>query len=252
MNSSPARARPTRVEIKILLEQDRIWAAYALGDLDEGMYGQCEWHVEGDALVMVYKGLSCMPLFTQGGTDSIESILRSAMMLPRVYLHVRPEHLPSVEKFYRVAEPHLMWRMSLETLRPHRPGAVHLGMERLADIQALYRTDNGADAFAPYQLATGYFYGVERDEKLVSVAGVHLASRAYGVGAVGNVFTHPAYRGHGFASLCVSAVAKSLQSDGIDTIILNVEQSNLGAIRVYERLGFVKYCAFVEGSAVRI
>lgn len=50
----------------------------------------------------------------------------------------------------------------------------------------------------------------------------------------------------------MSTVVEALQADGIGTIILNVEQSNLGAIRVYERLGFVKYCPFIGGSAERM
>jgi RimJ/RimL family protein N-acetyltransferase len=38
---------------------------------------------------------------------------------------------------------------------------------------------------------------------------------------------------------------------GLHTIALNVNQRNAAAIRVYERLGFARHCAFYEGIAVR-
>ena len=251
MSSLPVRALGARAEIRALLERDRIWAGYALGDLDDGLFELCEWYAAGETLAMIYKGLSFFPLYAQGGAEGLDAILRSGITLPNVFLHLRPEHVPTLEKHYRLCEPHPMWRMALGAFQPQTAGAVRLGMDRLVEIQELYRTDNAADAFAPYQLATGYFFGVEQDGKLLSVAGVHLASQAGNVGAIGNVFTHPEQRGHSFAGSCVSAVVKALQADGISTIFLNVEQANPGAIRVYERLGFVKYCPFIEGSAER-
>jgi predicted GNAT family acetyltransferase len=33
--------------------------------------------------------------------------------------------------------------------------------------------------------------------------------------------------------------------------VLNVNQRNAAAIRIYERLGFERHCPFLEGSAVR-
>jgi predicted GNAT family acetyltransferase len=147
-----------------------------------------------------------------------------------------------------------MWRMALPLAawspRPHL-GAIRLGMEREAEIRAVYRAGDGGDAFAAFQLAMGYFYGIECDGQLVSVAGVHIASKKYRVGAVGNVCTLPAYRGRGFGAACTSSVVQALLTDGIDTIFLNVEQTNQSAIHIYEKLGFVKHCEFIEGLAHR-
>ena len=258
-NAPTVRALTDRTHIQSILEHDRVWSAYALGDLDDGMFEQCDWFAADDSLVLIFKGLGFVPLVTVGGSAGITAILSSALTLPEVFLNQRREHLPAVEQFYQCDDQHWMWRMDLREFAPAPSTAlfsrseclIRLGMDRLDDLRVLYATDNGADAFAPYQLATGYFFGVEQDGRLVSAAGVHLASHAYRVGAVGNVFTHPAHRGRGHAAACTSAVTRALRADGMDTIILNVEQRNTTAIRVYERLGFAKYCEFVEGVAKR-
>jgi ribosomal protein S18 acetylase RimI-like enzyme len=46
-----------------------------------------------------------------------------------------------------------------------------------------------------------------------------------------------------------SAVVEELLRQGIRDIILNVGQANEGAVRIYERLGFERYCPFFEGTA---
>ncbi|MBI5876689.1 MAG: GNAT family N-acetyltransferase [Chloroflexi bacterium] len=246
----------TRGEIRPWLERERPWAIYALGDLEDGMFELCEWYAARDALVLIFKGLGFVPLVTIGGADGIADVLAEAIRLPGVYLNQRDEHLAAVQAFYDCAEPHRMLRMALDDFRPAPPPAdgsriVRLGMGRLAELNALYAASNAGDAFAPYQLATGYFHAVELDGQMVSVAGVHLASRAYAAGPVGNVATLPVYRGRGYAAAATTAVVRALQNDGITTIGLNVETTNTTAIRVYERLGFVRYCEFTEGAGVR-
>lgn len=257
MSDRTPRILTDKAEIKSLLERDRVWAGYSLGDLDEGMFEQCDWYGAGDTLAHTFKGLSFIPFFTMGQVEDIEAIVGAFLKLPKFYLYQRPEHVPAIEKYYTISKPSPMWRMVVSNFQPFSGslpvGArlVMLGSDRLADMRALYATENGADAFAAFQLAMGFFYGVEQDGALVSAAGIHLVSPAQGVAAVGNVFTHPAYRGRGYAAACVGATVAALQAAGSETIILNVEQRNLGAIRIYERLGFVKYCEFIEGYGER-
>ena len=83
----------------------------------------------------------------------------------------------------------------------------------------------------------------------MSVAGTHLVVSAEGVAAVGNIYTRRGCRWRGWGSLATSAVVGELLRREIPTIGLNVNQQNQPAIRVYEKLGFVKYCAFCEGLA---
>ena len=116
----------------------------------------------------------------------------------------------------------------------------------LPQLLELYRHEYG-NAFVPYQLADGVFYGIFDDDALVSVAGTHIIAPEYGVAAIGNVLTIPAYRNRGYGRRVTTAVCADLLARGFDTLVLNVMQSNQSAIRVYERLGFAFYKAFQEG-----
>ena len=116
---------------------------------------------------------------------------------------------------------------------------------QLAELYAL----GGGIAFGPAQVEEGAFYGVLADGQLIAAAGTHLVSPAYGVAAVGNVFTHPAHRGRGYGTAMTSAVVAELLQRDLRDVILNVGQDNAGAIRIYERLGFECYCPFLEGPA---
>ena len=66
---------------------------------------------------------------------------------------------------------------------------------------------------------------------------------------MGNVFVRAERRGSGLGKQVTWAVTDALLRAGIRTIVLNVSQQNAGAIRLYEQLGFRRYCAFYEGIA---
>jgi len=243
-----------RTEIQAYLETDRDYAAYALGDLDEGFFEKCTWRVaeEGDAireLALEYVGFALPILFLMGAGDAVATLLAGPVQLERAFVTAREEHLSALSQFYRWDELEHMWRM---VLRPDRfPKPVRfckrLGVDDVERLSALYSLGGGGGAFSPTQVTQGVFYGIEQDEQLVAVAGTHLVSDVYSVGAVGNVMSHPDHRGHGYATLTTYAVCAELIRRGIKTIVLNVRQDNAPAIRVYEKLGFVRYCPFYEG-----
>ena len=146
-----------------------------------------------------------------------------------------------------------MQRMFLDDLKQPAGTAEPLTAHDLEQVERLYSTgDGGGIAFAPFQLDTGFFYGIRKGAELVSVAGVHVVSRNESVAGVGNIFTRPDYRGQGLAQIVTSAVAMTLKEAGVRTIGLNVELTNTAAIRVYERVGFRTHFKYYEGTAVRI
>ena len=81
----------------------------------------------------------------------------------------------------------------------------------------------------------GLYLGIRDAGKLVAMAGERL--QPIGYTEVSAVCTHPAYRGHGYASSLVSALV-NLIVERAETPFLHVRALNTGAIRVYEKLGF--------------
>lgn len=243
--------------IHSFLETDRVWAAYALGDLEPSMRPQCEWYGAAlddrlSALALVYKGFTPPALFTMGDWQGIAAIAGSAMRAPCVYLNVREEHLPAIRAHYRLEWTEPMWRMALHPgdFRPARDGATLLTPQYTQPLKVLYALGGGG-AFTPSQVFAGAFYGIEERGQLIAAAGTHVVGETYGVAAVGNVFTHPDHRGRGYAARTTSAVCAELLRRGIRTIILNVARDNAPAMHIYEKLGFKKYLPFIEGVAIR-
>jgi GNAT superfamily N-acetyltransferase len=246
-------------EILAYLETDRFYTAYAIGDLEPGMFEQCTWvgaekAGQLQALALYFRGLKLPALLLMGHVDGLRAILEEGALYPeRAYLTCRAEHLAMVRYFYAWDEPIPMWRMVLQPARfqPIEGGCIRLGPSHSDQLMALYACGEG-NAFGPSQIQRGVFYGFFSDGCLAAAAGTHLVSPTYGVAAVGNVLTHPDYRGRGYGTASTSAVVAELLRLGIRDVILNVSQDNAVAIGIYERLGFERYCPFFEGPASAI
>jgi ribosomal protein S18 acetylase RimI-like enzyme len=257
-----------KAEIRAFLETDRAYNAYAIGDLEPVLFAECTWIGAAragriEALVLHYRGLDPPALLLMGMAEGLRAILAQAQAFDWVYMTCRPEILGLTRAFYTWQEVTRMWRMVLNVARFHSGGfgstldvpdtaiLAPLDPSHVAQINALFALGGGL-AFSPAQVANGVFYGVIDQGALVAVAGTHLVSAAYNMAAIGNVYTHPDYRERGYGTLTTTAVAQALIRRGIREIVLNVAQENLPALRIYERLGFERYCAFLEGPARRI
>lgn len=249
-----------RAEIRAILEMDRRWAIYALGDLSPGFFEHSEWYcVPGrePALALLYRAFQTPVFFALGGPEPVDVIL-AELAEPEMYLSIRPEILPLVKARYQVHHETPMWRMTLDPSDLHpapAEGVARLGPDDLAALQRLYADGKPAgevpDFFSPSMIEPGVFYGIWEAGNLVAAAGTHLVAPSESVGAVGNVYTRRDRRRRGLGWRVTSAVAAELLRMGLRTVALNVSQRNTAAHGVYERLGFARYCAFYEGLAVR-
>lgn len=243
--------------IRSILSTDPAWSVYALGDLAPGFFEHCMWFQPPDgapALAMLFSGFSTPVLFTIGEPSAIASMLDEIQGEPALYLQVRPEIVPVLATRYRIVELKEMLRMVLDPPAYHPAsveGAVRLGPEDLNELVRLYadgnETGEAPDFFSPSMLRDGVFFGIREAGELVAAAGTHLVASSEGVAAVGNVYTRRDCRGRGLAARTTSAVVGELLRMNLATIALNVSRKNDTAIRVYERLGFLRYCDYYEG-----
>jgi len=112
---------------------------------------------------------------------------------------------------------------------------VPLGEDDAAQMLALAKlTEPGPFAARTYQL--GGFVGVKQDGRLVAMAGERI--KPEGFTEVSGVCTHPDYRGRGYAGGLMRVVAARILARG-EIPFLHVYADNVGAIKLYESLGFV-------------
>ncbi len=101
-----------------------------------------------------------------------------------------------------------------------------------------FYNEHRVEAWTPLMFEMGPFYGVWHDGQLITAAGIHFVTPF--IAQIGNVFSHPRFRGQGYATAATAGVMNHLRGMGIQIISLFVVAENAPAIRIYERLGFVK------------
>ncbi len=242
--------------IRQLLWLERAYAAYALAQLDPALFRLSEWYgasgPDGAGLVLHSRGGLGRALFVLGHPTAVEAAL-SLHPGPRFsFGSLRPEHRQSIEKFFVCTRPQTMLRMSVTRARfkPVGGEAVRLTGRDIGAINRLYATESGSSAYHARHIEEGTYYGVSINNLLVSIAGTHVVSESEGVAVVGNVFTHPMYRGQGLATLATSAVTAELIGR-CPLVVLTVESENHPAVAIYHRLGYETQCTLHETPIIR-
>ncbi len=246
-----ARLTTDRQALRDFLEQDRLFAAYALADLDDREFSRTRWGaaLEGGQIIAValeYAGTTPQPLFVMGRNDGIAAVLRDVIR-PRVaYVAALRDNLPAVQAHYRVSEGPPMVRMWVdrEHFRPQPAAVERLLPSDIGQLNKLYQL--GFASWLPSDaIVEGVYYGIRVGGRLIAAAGTHVISPAARIGVVGNVLTHTDYRGRGFAKAVTSAVTADLLRF-CDLVVLNVRADNPPALQAYRRLGYQEYGTFEE------
>jgi ribosomal protein S18 acetylase RimI-like enzyme len=243
-------ARNDRAAIRSLLETDRAWCVYALGDFAPGFFEDCEWYEGRGGIALFYTGFSPPVFFYHGDPAGLAPLLEEAGH-GKFYLQIRPEATAAVEARFTISDRVEMLRMALDPgqLRVETiPGARSLTAADLPALQCLYAAEP-PEFFFPSMLEQGVFHGAWDGAELLAVAGTHIVNVEERVAAIGNVYTRPDHRRRGLAGALTSAVSAELLGRGVTTIALNVRADNPAAVRVYRRLGFTVHCSFVQGVA---
>ncbi len=253
-----ARATTDRAALRELLEQDRLFAAYALCDLDEREFARTRWGMATDdtghalAVAMEYSGPTPQPMFVMGRQDGIAAILRDVIRPRAAYVAGTEASLDAVSLHYHVDPGPRMIRMAVDraTFVPSLGAPVTriLPIE-VGELNRLYQLGFAA-WIPPAAITEGVYYGVRIHGRLVAAAGTHVISRDARLAVVGNVLTHSDHRGHGYAKAVTSAVTAELLRF-CDEVVLNVRADNPPAIAAYARLGYREHCRFEERLARR-
>ncbi len=136
-----------------------------------------------------------------------------------------------------VAAQAICRQMTAVRLTPAEPSG--FAIEALTDADApemlalATLTKPGPFSTRTHQL--GDFIGVKLDGRLVAMAGERM--RPKGFTEISAVCTHPEHRGRGYAGALMRVVAAKILARG-ETAFLHVYADNIGAIALYESLGF--------------
>jgi ribosomal protein S18 acetylase RimI-like enzyme len=252
-----ARSTDDRPMLRAFLERDRLFAAYAICDLDDREFRRTRWGMafEGDepvAVALEYTGLTPQPLFVLGSDEGITAILRDVIRPRAAFVAVRRESVEAVERVYRVDSGAEMIRMWVDraSFRPYPADVRRLLPVEIGDLNRLYQL-GFASWLASSAIAEGVYYGIRVNGRLVAAAGTHVVSPEARLAVVGNVLTHVDYRGRGYAKATTAAVTAELLRY-CDHVVLNVRADNPPAIQAYRRLGYQEHTRFEERLVHRL
>ncbi|HEX2470222.1 MAG TPA: GNAT family N-acetyltransferase [Candidatus Limnocylindrales bacterium] len=250
-SAAVARQTTDRDALRAFLTHDRLYAAYAICDLEEREFGRTRWGAayEGEEMVAVgleYTGPTPQPLFVLGSTEGIAAVLRDVIRPRAAYIAARAGMLPAIETQYRVDPGPEMVRMWVDrsTFRPYPATVERLLPIEIGELNRLYQL--GFAAWLPSTtIADGVYYGMRVNGRLIAAAGTHVVSPTARLAVVGNVLTHTDYRGRGFATAVTGAVTAELLRT-CDQVVLNVRADNPPAINAYRHLGYAEHARFDE------
>ena len=247
-----------RALLRAFLERDRLYAAYAICDLDDREFPRTRWGAAWAggsivAVVLEYSGGSPQPLFAMGREDGVAAIIRDVVRPRLAYVAALPALVPTILCHYRLDAGPQMIRMAVDRdrfMRADDPGIERLTPADTMELNRLYQLGFGA-WLPPQAVAEGVYYGIRVHGRLIAAAGTHVVSAAARLAVVGNVLTHSDFRGRGYATAVTGAVtAELLQS--CDHVVLNVRADNPPAVSAYRHLGYAEHTRFEERLAHRL
>jgi len=251
-----------REAIRRLLESRPVYTAYALGQLEPHLFPLSEWWLaEGDGQMAGLGGWALL-LHSRGGLgNALFALGEAAPLAALLCLHPGPryafatcqaEHIGILRRFFRLSQEQPMLRMKVtaDTFRPPEGEARRLRGREVRLVNRLYNAEGAVASYTARQIEGGVYFGAYVGERLVAVAGTHAVSPAHGVAVVGNVYTHPRYRGRGLGALVTGAVTAAV-IEACPLVVLSVDPRNRAAVRAYQRLGYEGECRLIEAAATR-
>ena len=247
-----ARATADRGLLRAFLERDRLFAAYAICDLDDREFARTRWgsRCDGDepvASASSTAGSSPQPLFVMGRrrTASRRSCATSSGRGPPTSPSC-PSTSPRSSRTTASTPGRQMVRMWVDraTFRPYPARVERLLPVEIGELNRLYQL--GFASWLPSSsIADGVYYGIRVGGRLVAAAGTHVVSRDARLAVVGNVLTHADYRGRGYAKATTGAVTAELLRSATRSSSTSGRTIRRRS-HAYRRLGYAEHVRFEE------
>jgi ribosomal protein S18 acetylase RimI-like enzyme len=246
-----------RAEIEAFLRRSPELHIYSLGDLDDFFWPYTTWYgwqedgeIEDIAMIYVSRTLPTVVGISQQPAVMRKLLAEITPLLPEMfYAHLSPGAERAFSKTHVLESHGPHYKMALRDAACARavdcPDAAQLTLHDAPDLIRLYQESYPGNWFDLRVLETGQYFGVRQDDRLVSVAGVHVYSERYGVAALGNIVTHPAYRRQGYARQATARLCQSVLQK-VEHVGLNVKADNDAAIGCYSGLGFEIIAPYAE------
>jgi len=235
--------------IEAFLRKNIYLHIYSIGDLDDFFWPDTAWYGweesgEIRAVTLLYTASADPTLLALSEQQDVmwELVKSIFPILPgRFYAHLSPPVAEAVKRQCQIESYGKHYKMGLKDMTLLHDvdcsQVIRLTENDLDDMLGLYEESYPRNWFNPRMLQTKQYFGIRLNDRLVSIAGVHVYSETYKVAALGNIVTHPDYRGKGFGKAVTAGLCQSL-SRHVDNIGLNVKADNTAAIALYEKLGF--------------
>lgn len=247
-------------QIESFFRQNTFLHLYEIGDLDDFFWYGTTWYAlteeqQIDQIALLYTGtfLPVLIALTEESIDSMQELLKSIIhILPKkFYAHLSKGLLAIFANEYQVQPHGIHYKMGLSDRSYLQnfdtSNVIPLSVADTTEVEQLYRLSYPDNWFESRMLETGNYFGIKQDENLVSVAGVHIYSPQYRIAALGNITTHPQFRGQGLAkAVCAKLCQELLQT--VTHVGLNVKVDNASGIACYSQLGFKPIATYGEYS----
>jgi RimJ/RimL family protein N-acetyltransferase len=245
------RSLRNKVELENFFRKNAGLNIYQIGDLDSFYWNYTKWYGLKDnnklkAVMLLYTALELPVLLALSPENELcylkELVSSCIKVLPsRFYSHLSPGVDEILKKDCKLNLHGHYCKMLLTHKRNLEQFdlslTTSLRSDNLNEINTLYKESYPENSFDHRMLETNMYFGIRINGRLICVAGVHVYSEQYKVAALGNITTHPDFRGKGYGTITTARLCKELLNH-IGTIGLNVGKDNNGAIRCYEKLGF--------------
>ena len=221
---------------------------YAIGDLDDFYWPYTTWYAiyernEIKSIALLYSGVSPSTFLLFHDKDSYYStqLLKSVKpLLPeKLNVHLSPGLIDAfgnkniIENYgqnYRMVLMRTPEQISHENIRK-------MTVRDIDKINSLYKIAYPFNWFDSRMVETRKYFGYFDKGMLVGIAGIHVYSMQYRIAALGNIATHPDFRGRKIAYKLTSYLCNNLKKT-VDLIGLNVKSDNIPAIKCYNKIGF--------------